>query len=133
MDTKATKIKLIFVDDDPTEFEIMKRLCRDTEQHKIELMCQHTVEEACDVIAEQEIRIILLDNKLLVDDDFRSSVPKIRAKGYTGPIGIVSSNVRTDYFKDIEEYGADFRIGKDELDRPTILHIINEFAPKVVN
>lgn len=133
MDTIATKIKLLFVDDDPTEFDIMERLCRDTDSHKIDLVCKHTIEEACDVLGMQEIDMILLDNKLLVEDDFRASTPKLRAQGYTGPIGIVSTNVRSDYFREIEEYGADFRIGKDELDRATIFHIINEFAPKVVN
>lgn len=132
MSTQATKIKLLFVDDDPTEFDIMARLCRSMHNQKIDLLCKHTVEEACDILGQQDIDMILLDNQLMMDDDFRSSAPKLRAQGYTGPIGIVSTNVRTDYFQDIEEYGADFRIGKDELDRPTILHIINEFAPKNV-
>ncbi|MBO6919973.1 MAG: response regulator [Rhizobiaceae bacterium] len=132
MNTQATKIKLLFVDDDPTEFDIMKRLCRDMDHQKIDLVCRHSVEEACEVLGEQDIDMILLDNQLMMDDDFRSSTPKLRAQHYTGPIGIVSSNVRTDYFQDIEEYGADFRIGKDELDRQTIFYIINEFAPKNV-
>ena len=133
IDTKSTKIKLLFVDDDPVEFEIMASLCRETVNHKIDLVCKQTVEEACDVLGAQEIDMILLDNQLLFEDDYRKSAPKLRAQGYTGPIGIVSTNIRGDYFNEFEAYGADFRIGKDELDRATIFHIINEFAPTSVN
>ena len=133
IDAKSTKIKLLFVDDDPVEFEIMTNLCRDTDSHKIDLVCKQTIEEACDVIANQEIDMILLDNQLMFEDDYRKSAPKLRAQGYTGPIGIVSTNIRSDHFNEFEEYGADFRIGKDELDRATLFHIINEFAPTSVN
>lgn len=132
MKEKTTDLNLLFVDDDPNEFVVMDLLCKKADDHKINLTCIHTIEEACQVLKDQDIDIILLDNQLLIESDFRKSVPQLRATEYTGPIGIVSSNVRTDYFKDIEKYGADFRIGKDELDRASVFHIINEFAPKAL-
>jgi hypothetical protein len=55
-------------------------------------------------------------------------VPKLRASGYTGPIGVVSMDVSDTYFQQFQDYGVDFRLGKDEIDVETLQHIIREYV-----
>ena len=123
-------ITILFVDDNPDEFVLMEWLVKGGADQNTELVCVADIESACKVLEEQDISMILLDNKLHLNDDFRTSVPILRSKAFTGPIGIVSTSIEPEYFQEFEEYGADFRIGKNELDRNAIGFIIDEFAKK---
>lgn len=125
-----SEIQILFVDDNPDEFVLMEWLCSSASSYETSLTCVASIEEACDVIEKRKIDIILLDNKLHKNDDFRTSVPIIRSKSFVGPIGIVSSSIEPEYFQEFEQYGADFRIGKNELDRNALGFIIDEFAGK---
>lgn len=124
------KIHVLFVDDNEDEFVLMNWLFGSSPEVNSELTCVTDIEAACNVIKNQTIDIILLDNKLHLNDDFRTSVPILRATNFTGPIGIVSSSIAPEYFQEFEEYGADFRIGKNELDRNALVFIIDEFIKK---
>ncbi|MEW7008184.1 MULTISPECIES: response regulator [unclassified Lentilitoribacter] len=124
------EIEILFVDDNPDEFVLMEWLCSRASSYKTNLICVSSIEEACDVIEKRKIDMILLDNKLHKNDDFRTSVPVLRSKSFIGPIGIVSSSIEPEYFQEFEQYGADFRIGKSELDRNALGFIIDEFAGK---
>jgi CheY-like chemotaxis protein len=126
-------ITILFVDDNPDEFVLMEWLVKSGADKNTELVCVTDIESACKVLDERNISMILLDNKLHLNDDFRTSVPVLRSKAFTGPIGIVSSSIEPEYFQEFEEYGADFRIGKNELDRNAIGFIIDEFAKKNTN
>lgn len=128
--TKNKDIQILFVDDNPDEFVLMRWLCSRASLYQTNLTCVTNIEAACEVIEKQAIDIILLDNKLHLNDDFRTSVPVIRSKSFVGPIGIVSSSIEPEYFQEFEQYGADFRIGKNELDRNALGFIISEFAGK---
>lgn len=127
---ESKKIQILFVDDNPDEFVLMEWLCSRASSYETKLTCVSSIEEACDVIDKQKFDIILLDNKLHKNDDFRTSVPILRSKRFVGPIGIVSSSIEPEYFQEFEQYGADFRIGKNELDRNALGFIIDEFAGK---
>ncbi len=72
--------------------------------------------------------LILLDNRLLPNADFRETVPELRGIGYTGPIGVVSTDISGSYFQQFPDYGVDFRIGKDEIDARTLQYIIREYV-----
>lgn len=122
------KIKILFVDDNPDEFVLMEWICNSASNVETELTCVADIDAACKTLDEQKIDIILLDNKLHQNDDFRSSVPVLRSKNFVGPIGIVSSSIEPEYFQEFEQYGADFRIGKNELDKNSFGFILEEFA-----
>lgn len=126
-------ITILFVDDNPDEFVLMEWLVKGGTDLNTDLVCVTDIEGACKVLDERNISMILLDNKLHLNDDFRTSVPVLRSKAFTGPIGIVSTSIEPEYFQEFEEYGADFRIGKNELDRNAIGFIIDEFAKKYKN
>ena len=74
--------------------------------------------------------MVLLDNRLQPQLDFRETVPAIRHHGYIGPIGVISASLADPYFQDIEEYGADFRIDKTEIDPTAIDFILREYLPR---
>jgi hypothetical protein len=40
----------------------------------------------------------------------------------------VSSDISDSYFQEFEEFGVDFRIGKDEIDYHALRHIISEYV-----
>ena len=128
VDVAKLKVTILFVDDNPEEFIIMQWLCNGSEHIRANLVCVTDIEKACESLEAQNIDIILLDNKLHLNDDFRTSVPVLRSKNFTGPIGIVSSSIEPEYFQEFEQYGADFRIGKNELDRNSLGFILDEFA-----
>jgi hypothetical protein len=55
-------------------------------------------------------------------------VPRLREIGYTGPIGVISSDISDAYFQQFQEFGVDFRIGKDEIDYQALRHILSEYV-----
>src|ERR1700754_2617207 len=87
-----------------------------------------SIGEAVAKAKEGEYQMILVDNRLLPNNDFRETVPQLREIGYTGPIGVVSSDISDTYFQEFEEFGVDFRIGKDEIDYHALRHIISEYV-----
>jgi CheY-like chemotaxis protein len=123
-----SKVTILFVDDNPEEFIIMQWLCNGSKDIRANLVCVTDIEKACEALETQNIDMILLDNKLHLNDDFRTSVPVLRSKNFTAPIGIVSSSIEPEYFQEFEQYGADFRIGKNELDRNSLGFILDEFV-----
>lgn len=125
--TVVDNIRVLLVDDDPNENLILQRLFRNLTVPTISLEYVGDIEKAVDCVAHCPIDVVLLDNRLLPNNDFRETAPQLRATGYTGPIGVISSDVSGRYFQNFAEYGADFRIGKDEIDAKTISFILEEY------
>lgn len=125
-------INILLVDDDPAENVIMRALMRKVPNVDVKLHYVETVEAALNFIRAGEPRLdmILMDNRLHPQADFRETVPELRQNGYIGPIGVISSSIADAYFQNIDDYGVDFRIDKSELDPTAIGFIIQEFVDK---
>jgi DNA-binding NarL/FixJ family response regulator len=121
-------VKLLFVDDEVIEFRALKKTIAALTEPRVEMDYAQSVRDALAKLNGAAFDLILLDNRLLPNADFRETVPKLRASGYTGPIGVVSMDVSDGYFQQFQDYGADFRIGKDEIDVETLQHIIREYV-----
>lgn len=119
--------KVLYVDDEEIEHQIMQRLIGE-QSSNLQLTCLYDIKSAIDAIDIESFDIILLDNRLFPEADFRESVPKLRKAGFVGPIGIVSSHISDDVIQHFEEYGADFRLGKDEIDAKSIGFILSEYS-----
>lgn len=119
--------KVLYVDDEQIEHEIMRRLF-DQQSSSLELTCVLDIKSAIEAIHQGSFDIILLDNRLFPETDFTESVPQLRKAGFIGPIGIVSSHISDDVIQHFEEYGADFRLGKDEIDTASIRFILSEYS-----
>jgi Response regulator containing a CheY-like receiver domain and an HTH DNA-binding domain len=127
-----SSIRILLVDDDPAEHILLSRKLSAISEPKIDLDFVDGIEAAVRHVQTTAIDIILLDNHLVPNNDFRETAPRLREAGYTGPIGIISSDITGSYFQSFPEYGADFRIGKDEIDGKAISFILEEFLKNML-
>ena len=125
-------VHILLVDDDPAENLILSALMRKVSSYAITLHYVDTVEGALGFIRTGGVALdmILMDNRLQPQADFRQTVPEIRRNGYIGPIGVISSSISDAYFQKIDDYGVDFRIDKAELDPTAIEFILQEYVKR---
>lgn len=122
------RIRILMVDDEILEFKVLQQKMKASPDFVIDADFAQSIGEAVELAKAVDYRLILVDNRLLPNNDFRETVPRLREIGYTGPIGVISSDISDAYFQQFEEFGVDFRIGKDEIDYPTLRHIIGEYV-----
>ena len=124
-------VHILLVDDDPAEQVLLARQLRKVQNFAIALSYCETVDAALSLIASgAPVSMVLMDNRLQHEVDFRKSVPLIRQAGFIGPIGVISSSLADPYFQTFEDYGADFRLDKAELDPTAIEFILREYLPQ---
>ncbi len=121
-------VKVLFVDDEFIEFRALKKKIANLAEPSVDVEYSQSIGDAVEKVKGARFDLILLDNRLLPNADFRETVPALRGIGYTGPIGVVSADISDGYFQQFQEYGVDFRIGKDEIDVPTLQYIIREYV-----
>lgn len=124
-------IHILLVDDDPAENLIMRGLMKKVSSAEIHLQYCETIDAALDFVKSgRPVSLILMDNRLQPQADFRETVPALRHQGFIGPIGVISSSLADPYFQKFQEYGADFRIDKAELDPTAIEFILREYVTR---
>lgn len=124
-------VHILLVDDDPAENLIMRGLMKRVSSAEISLHYCETIEGALDFIKSgKPVSMVLMDNRLQPQADFRETVPAMRQQGFIGPIGVISSSLADPYFQKFEEFGADFRIDKGELDPTAIEFILREYLTR---
>ncbi len=128
VDEGRKAVKVLFVDDEVVEFRSLKKKLDTLSEPPVALQYAQSIDDAVTKLGADRVDLILLDNRLLPNADFRETVPKLRGCGYTGPIGVVSMDISDGYFQQFPEYGVDFRIGKDEIDTETLQYIIREYV-----
>lgn len=124
----AGTVKVLFVDDEFIEFRSLKKKIGSLSEPAVDVEYAQSVTDALDKMKGVKFDLILLDNRLLPNADFRETVPELRGVGYTGPIGVISTDISDGYFQQFPDYGVDFRIGKDEMDARTLQYIIREYV-----
>ena len=124
----SERIKILMVDDEILEFKVLQQKMKSAPDYIIDAEFAQSIEEAVERTRQVPFELILVDNRLLPNNDFRETVPRLREIGYTGPIGVVSSDISDSYFQEFEDFGVDFRIGKDEIDYHALRHIISEYV-----
>jgi len=121
-------VKVLFVDDEFIEFRSLKKKIGSLSEPAVDVEYAQSVDDALGKMRNVRFDMILLDNRLLPNADFRETVPALRGVGYTGPIGVISTDISDGYFQQFPDYGVDFRIGKDEIDARTLQYIIREYV-----
>jgi DNA-binding NarL/FixJ family response regulator len=127
-DTAGERVRILMVDDEILEFKVLQQKMKSSPDYTIDADFAQSIDEAVELAKETPYKMILVDNRLLPNNDFRETVPRLREIGYTGPIGVISSDISDAYFQQFEEFGVDFRIGKDEIDYHALRHIIGEYV-----
>ncbi len=129
MTAMSRAVRILLVDDDPAEYLILQAMVRKVTSLAIQLDYCETIDAALQFLhAGNHVSMVLLDNRLQPQIDFRQTVPALRKQGYIGPVGIISSSLSAPYFQKLEEYGADFRIDKSEIDPTALEFIIREYT-----
>jgi CheY-like chemotaxis protein len=124
-------IHILLVDDDPAENLILRGLIRKITGLKIELHYCETIDDALAFITSgKTVSMVLMDNRLQPQRDFRETVPAMRQSGFIGPIGVISSSLADPYFQKFEDYGVDFRLDKAEMDPTAIEFILREYLTR---
>ena len=122
-------VHILLIDDDPAENLILRGLMKKVSSFRIDLHYCETIGDAlCYIDAGKPLHLVLIDNRLEPQSDFRENVPALRKQGFIGPVGVISASLQDPYFQRFEEYGADFRIDKSELDPVAIEFIIREYV-----
>jgi CheY-like chemotaxis protein len=121
-------ISILLVDDDPAEYTIWKRMFESFEGPELRLEHVEDIAAAISRVSDGGVDLVFLDNRLSPSQDFRDTAPELRKAGYTGPIGIISSDISGTYFREFREFGVDFRVGKDEIDANMIAFIVVEYT-----
>ncbi|MXN44449.1 hypothetical protein GR138_04550 [Shinella kummerowiae] len=129
------QVHILLVDDDPAENLIIGALMRKVTSYAITLHYVETVEDALGFIRSSgaALDMVLMDNRLQPQADFRETVPELRRNGYIGPVGVISSSISDAYFQKIDDYGVDFRIDKAELDPTAVEFILQEYVKRDVS
>ncbi|MGQ3212070.1 MAG: response regulator [Shinella sp.] len=129
------QVHILLVDDDPAENLILSAMMRKVTSYAIKLHYVETVEDALGFIRSSDaaLDMILMDNRLQPQADFRETVPELRRNGYIGPVGVISSSISDAYFQKIDDYGVDFRIDKAELDPTAVEFILQEYVKRDVS
>ncbi|MGV3550572.1 response regulator [Rhizobium sp.] len=127
-DVTHDRVKILMVDDEILEFKVLQQKMKSSPDYTIDADFAQSIDEAVELAKANTYGMILVDNRLLPNNDFRETVPRLREIGYTGPIGVISSDISDAYFQQFEEFGVDFRIGKDEIDYQALRHILSEYV-----
>lgn len=127
-DVTSERVKILMVDDEILEFKVLQQKMKSSPDYIIDADFAQSIDEAVERARETLYGMILVDNRLLPNNDFRETVPRLREIGYTGPIGVISSDISDAYFQQFQEFGVDFRIGKDEIDYQALRHILSEYV-----
>jgi DNA-binding NarL/FixJ family response regulator len=126
--TANERVRILMVDDEILEFKVLQQKMKSSPDYLIDADFAQSIDEAVERTKETRYGMILVDNRLLPNNDFRETVPRLREIGYTGPIGVISSDISDSYFQQFQEFGVDFRIGKDEIDYQALRHILSEYV-----
>ena len=127
-DATSERVRILMVDDEILEFKVLQQKMKSSPDYVIDADFAQSIDEAVERAKETAYEMILVDNRLLPNNDFRETVPRLREIGYTGPIGVISSDISDAYFQQFQEFGVDFRIGKDEIDYHALRHVIAEYV-----
>ena len=127
-DVTSDRVKILMVDDEILEFKVLQQKMKSSPDYTIDADFAQSIDEAVERARETAYGMILVDNRLLPNNDFRETVPRLREIGYTGPIGVISSDISDAYFQQFQDFGVDFRIGKDEIDYQALRHILSEYV-----
>lgn len=122
--------RVLLVDDEEIEYKLLSERFSKLTHSAINLVYAADINRAVDLLGDSDFDLLLVDNRLAKGEDFRHNVPRLRKTGYVGPIGVISSDLAGPHFDRFEDYGADFRMSKDELDWRSIQFLLDEYSSR---
>lgn len=93
-------INILLIDDDETEFRLIKRMLEDCFHEPYQLRYANTLEKAASILKNDKIDVILLDDKLGTGRTAKSTVPMLQNISDSIPMIVISSVIDAAYLKD---------------------------------
>lgn len=94
--------RVLVIDDSRTQHDLFE--CYASIYDTIELKHANDIEAALSAIKTDEPDLILLDSRLHPHNDFTKTIPLIRERSYEGPIVVISADVTSPVFAQIDQF-----------------------------
>jgi len=114
---------VLLIDDNTHQHELFD--CYAATANTINLMSALDVDEGMVTMMDKCPDVILLDNRLVEVENFKESVPELRAFGFTGPIVVISSDISSITKDEMDDYLVSGCIDKFDFD-------LGNFETKIV-
>jgi len=93
-------LTILLIDDDETEYFLIKRMMQDCYDKPYLLRYSDTLEKAITVLQNEKIDVILLDDKLGKGRTAQTTVPELKNVAQAIPMIVISSAIDAAYLKD---------------------------------
>jgi len=93
-------LKILLIDDDETEYHLIKRMMQDCYNDPYILRYSSTLDKAISVLQNEDIDVILLDDKLGKGRTAKTTVPELKNIAHNIPLIVISSAIDAAYLKD---------------------------------
>lgn len=105
---------VLLIDDNSLQHELFS--CYASTANMIDISHAFCLEDGLTKINEENPDVILLDNRLVPFQNFKETIPQIRASGYEGRIVVISSDVDGITKQEMTDYSVFSCIDKFEFD-----------------
>jgi len=93
-------LKILLIDDDETEYHLIKRMMQDCYDGPYILRYSPTLKKAISTLQNEDIDVILLDDKLGKGQTAQTTVPGLKDVAHSIPMIVISSAIDAAYLKD---------------------------------
>lgn len=107
--------RILLIDDDPQESQIIERILRTLTDRPFKLdqvlKCSHAITR----LNEESYDLVLLDNRLSTRMSARFSVPIIKETLGSAPLAVISNDTSPAYLQDPKTLGVDYIVDKSDM------------------
>lgn len=116
---------ILVIDDNNMQHELLR--CYAMNLDGFNFIHAVTLEDGLAQIKSHKPVLIFLDNRLAPYEDFVQTAPSIRAKGFTGPLVVISSDIHQPIFRQAKEYKVDHVIDKSQITLDNFGDVISHY------
>lgn len=118
---------ILLIDDDSCQHELFS--CYAAAVNFTDMSYALNLEKALELINEETPKVILLDDRLSPFQNFKETIPKIRASGFKGRIVVISADVGGISLKEMKDYTVHGCIDKVDFDFTNFRNQIEALLP----
>ncbi|MBS4097195.1 MAG: diguanylate cyclase [Sulfuricella sp.] len=119
----GTSLKILAIDDDPADQELLRRFLEDVPGYRIELECLTGLEESFDEDVARPVDVIFLDY-LLGRDNGLNKLQNLRARGVKTPVVILTGQGDEGLVVDLMRAGATDYLAKARLSPDNLARVL---------
>ena len=125
--------RILIVDDDDQYALLIITYLRLTGLPDAVVEHAHSTAEGISRLGKFAPNLVLLDNRIPPQLDFRPGLRALREAGYDGPVIVQSACTADDVFEDARRLGAAEVIDKFEMSEALLVTLLKKHAPRSIN